>query len=125
MKSMLLILAVLLVFGCTTQEANGNQNNTPPVVQNQTGLQNQTIDPAIGLTLDEVAKHNTMENCLLIIDNNVYNIPSSFASQHPGGEAYVQYCGGDATTAFTSKGGTGHSENATNKLNDFLIAPLR
>lgn len=48
----------------------------------------------------EVAKHNTPEDCWIIIDNIVYNV-SQYWKVHPGGGDYVKrWAGKDATLAY-------------------------
>lgn len=48
-------------------------------------------------TLEEVSKHNTKEDCYIIIDNNVYDM-SKF--DHPGGKIIFNYAGKDASKIF-------------------------
>tara|TARA_B110000208_G_C11721475_1_gene413000 strand:- start:311 stop:547 length:237 start_codon:yes stop_codon:yes gene_type:complete len=48
-------------------------------------------------TLEEISKHNTLEDCYIIIDNNVYDM-SNFS--HPGGPIILNYAGIDATKIF-------------------------
>ncbi len=76
------------------------------------------------LTVAEVAKHNTFSDCWMIIRGNGYNL-SSFAT-HPGGAAYIPYCGTDGTQAYADKGGRGrpHSAAANAMLPNFLIGAL-
>jgi len=53
-----------------------------------------------GLTMEEVAKHVTKEDCWVVLHNNVLNV-TSFLSQHPGGElAILTFAGKDATAEF-------------------------
>merc|ERR1712151_854110 len=53
-----------------------------------------------GLTMEEVAKHVTKEDCWVVLHNNVLNV-TSFLSQHPGGElAILTFAGNDATAEF-------------------------
>lgn len=85
-----------------------------------------TVSPASArLTAAEVAKHNTAGDCWLIISGNVYNL-TGFVD-HPGGDAYVKYCGTDATEPFNTKDGRGkpHSAEAQAMMVDFLVGPLR
>ncbi|KAG7661791.1 uncharacterized protein J8A68_004680 [[Candida] subhashii] len=52
------------------------------------------------LSLEEVAKHNTREDCWVIIHNKAYDV-SGFVNEHPGGSAIIlKYAGKDATKAF-------------------------
>ncbi|KAF4664580.1 hypothetical protein FOL47_005067 [Perkinsus chesapeaki] len=49
------------------------------------------------LTLDEVAKHNTKDDCWIVVNNMVYNV-TEFLAVHPGGEAAIMaYAGKDAS----------------------------
>merc|ERR1712032_1526425 len=53
-----------------------------------------------GLTMDEVAKHTTKEDCWVVLHNRVLNV-TSFLSQHPGGElAILTWAGKDASAEF-------------------------
>lgn len=77
-------------------------------------------------TMDEVATHNSADNCWLVIESNVYNV-TSFISNHPGGEAILEGCGQDATTLFNTRpmgSGTPHSDDARATLETYLIGTL-
>jgi cytochrome b involved in lipid metabolism len=107
---------VVIVPTATTVPGQAGGNNQPtatPVPQN------------LNLTSAEVANHNTLQNCWMIVSNKVYNV-TSYVYQHPGGaNAIAPYCGKDGTTAFATRGGTGsHSNYANNLLNGFLIGTL-
>ncbi|KAJ7070901.1 FMN-dependent dehydrogenase-domain-containing protein [Mycena amicta] len=51
-------------------------------------------------TLEQVASHNTPDNCWVIISNNVYDV-TDFLKEHPGGASIIlKYAGKDATLAY-------------------------
>jgi len=75
---------------------------------NTTNTNNDSTQSSkITLTTTEVAKHNTADDCWLIINDSVYDV-SSYVQYHPGGLAMVPYCGREATNAFNTKGGQGN-----------------
>ncbi|EPS34798.1 hypothetical protein POX_a00234 [Penicillium oxalicum] len=52
------------------------------------------------VSTDEVARHCTIDDCWLVVDNQVWDV-SAFAPNHPGGaEIILQYAGRDATVAY-------------------------
>jgi len=52
------------------------------------------------VTLDEVRRHASNEDCWIIVHSKVYDV-SNFHSEHPGGAAIIlKYAGTDATTAY-------------------------
>jgi cytochrome b involved in lipid metabolism len=74
------------------------------------------------LTAAEIAKHNSISDCWMIIDNKVYSLASYF-SQHPGGvNSILSYCGKDGTVAFQTKDiGRPHSSAAQDLLANYYI----
>jgi cytochrome b involved in lipid metabolism len=56
--------------------------------------------PEVGITRDEVARHNTRDSLWCIIDSKVYDL-TEFADVHPGGSVVLeQVAGQDATVDF-------------------------
>merc|ERR1712070_401254 len=54
-------------------------------------------------SMEEVAKHNTRDDCWLVIHGKVYDVSKGFYDEHPGGEAaLVVHAGKDATHGFDS-----------------------
>lgn len=73
-------------------------------------------------TMDDVAKHNSEQDCWLVIDNKVYDV-TSFIPVHPGGKEILEGCGKDATSLF--QGESEHQEkNAAMYLPKYLIGDL-
>jgi len=53
-----------------------------------------------GITLEEVARHNTKEDCWVVVNGEVLNV-TKFLSEHPGGElAILTFAGKDASEEF-------------------------
>lgn len=77
------------------------------------------------LTSLEVAKHASVSDCWIIIEDRVYSV-ASYIPMHPGGKTPItNYCGQDATTGFRTRGGTGvHSSKAFSILGSMIIGPL-
>lgn len=101
-----------------------DNNSTNNQVQNTESSSNTS--PA--LTTQEVSKHNTLNDCYIIIAGQVYNV-GAFLDLHPGGaDLIVPYCGKDASQAFATQGGRrngGHSQGASNILKQYLLGPLQ
>lgn len=73
------------------------------------------------ITLDEVAYHDTMNDCWIVLYDRVYNI-TNFLKLHPGGhDILLEHAGRDATIAFV---GTGHSQTAFASLKMYEIGEL-
>ncbi|MEI6580644.1 MAG: cytochrome b5-like heme/steroid binding domain-containing protein [bacterium] len=113
------------------QNAKSNSNNSNNSNNNlNNNVNNPTpTPPPVGnvvLNSQEVAKHNTVSDCWMIINNKVYNL-SDYAGAHPGGTQNItNYCGKEATVAFDTKGGVGnpHSTSANNLLAQYYIGDL-
>ncbi|CAL7935952.1 unnamed protein product [Xylocopa violacea] len=73
------------------------------------------------IALDEVAWHDTPDNCWVVVHDFVYDCTELLRS-HPGGsDVILEYAGRDATLAFV---GTGHSATARLSLERHLIGEL-
>lgn len=94
---------------------NSPVNNT----QNIQKVVNPSL-PVVTLDLQEVAKHNTKQDCYLIVKGSVYSV-ASFIDAHPGGvKKIVDECGGEASAVFSAI----HSNFAWNLLKDYYIGDV-
>jgi nitrate reductase (NAD(P)H) len=94
----------------------------PPPPPSTTGQQQATTtsNGNKSYTLDEVAKHNTAEDCWIIIKNKVYDC-TEYLELHPGGlDSITINAGSDATEDFVAI----HSTKATKMLEKFYIGDL-
>ncbi|WKZ30902.1 MAG: cytochrome b5 domain-containing protein [Candidatus Dojkabacteria bacterium] len=77
-----------------------------------------------GISMAEVALHNSKEDCWTVIDGKVYEL-NSFILSHPGGDKILEACGVDATEKFNTQGGEGfHSAAAKAILAGLQIGTL-
>ena len=77
--------------------------------------------PIATYTPEEVAKHNTVEDCWIVISGKVYDV-SGYLDDHPGGgEVISDLAGNDTTEDFDD---VGHSEEAIEQLADFMIGKI-
>ncbi|RLI96648.1 MAG: cytochrome b5 domain-containing protein [Candidatus Aenigmatarchaeota archaeon] len=106
----LLLIPALFVSGCT-------QGGTLASVTSG--------DVVTTHTMDEVAIHDTPEDCWIVIEGKVYEV-TAWIPAHPGGQAIVQGCGADATELFETKPGSRapHSPDAMNLLETYYIGNL-
>jgi cytochrome b involved in lipid metabolism len=118
------ILTAGLVFYQNNKNTNTNSTTNPKVQNNISKLSNSGVKI---LETNEVAKHNTISDCWMIINNKVYDV-SNYASAHPGGvQSVANYCGKEATEAFNTKGGgrSPHSNRANQMLTQFFVGNLQ
>ncbi|CDS39482.1 cytochrome B5 [Echinococcus multilocularis] len=72
-------------------------------------------------SLEEVNKHNSENDCWIVIHDKVYDV-SRFLDQHPGGDFVILESGGGyATEAFED---VGHSEAARRLLKEYCIGVI-
>lgn len=77
-------------------------------------------------TLEEVATHNTPDDCWMAIDGGVYDL-TAYLPRHPAAPAvFTAWCGKDASRAYRTKGvGRPHSAYADGLLAGYRIGSLR
>jgi cytochrome b involved in lipid metabolism len=76
-------------------------------------------------TKEEVKKHNTVDDGMLIVNGFVYKIPEKWITiDHPGGNVISKYLGKDATNVF-NKVHQSKGENPFNILDSFKVGKLK
>ncbi|KAK8686498.1 hypothetical protein V6N13_125522 [Hibiscus sabdariffa] len=72
-------------------------------------------------TFEEVANHNKIKDCWLIISGKVYDV-TPFMDEHPGGgEVLLSATAKDATNDFED---IGHSEDARDMLEKYYVGEI-
>lgn len=121
----LIILLTLYFVNSYSQLAKNVTNNsasTTSLKNPTTALTNQNTL----LTSLEIAKHNSSNDCWIIIDGNVYEV-TNYIKLHPGGpQALTYFCGTDASNGYNTQGGKGkHSLRAKEVLKLLLLGGLK
>lgn len=123
------VVTALLVAGLVfyQQRSSNGPGSQAPGGNSALGTTNSTTGGAsVVLSAAEVARHNTANDCWMIINGKVYNL-TSYIKLHPGGVAMIdQSCGRDGTALYQTKGGGGgnHSSYAYNLLANYLVGSL-
>ena len=79
-----------------------------------------------GITLTQVATHNSASSCWIAIDGIVYDV-TTYLSSHPADpEVLLAWCGQEATQAWEDKGGIdeSHTARAEAQLEQYEIGTL-
>lgn len=76
-------------------------------------------------TLAEVAEHNTLDDCWMAIEGQVYDF-SEYIEQHPTPPAVLEpWCGKEATEGMRTKGyGRDHSDRAWQMAKAYRVGNL-
>ncbi|MBI5036944.1 cytochrome b5 domain-containing protein [Candidatus Micrarchaeota archaeon] len=107
-----------LFAGCLTNPSQ-KPSPSPSALNETTTSQTQSIT----LTMEEVARHASREDCWTVINGTVYDL-SRFRG-HSGGDNYLPYCGKDGTRGYFTKDGEGsHSPYADEMMKDFELGQL-
>ncbi len=108
----------------TTNEAAANSDDSEEPATDANAVQS--------FSADEVATHNSEDDCWTIIDSKVYDI-TEYIPRHPGGDEILRACGADGSTLFNQRQtedgeqvGTGqpHSGSASGILEGFQVGEL-
>jgi cytochrome b involved in lipid metabolism len=109
----------------------GNNNPANNNLGNNTNNNNNNMCGANGcpmmitLNSQEVAKHNSANDCWMIINGGVYDL-TDFLNLHSGGSQFIlEYCGQDGSVGFNTKDQTGsHSSRDLAILNQYYLGDL-
>lgn len=121
-------MAAILTAGLVFYQNNKINNSGLNIsgLNNSIGqLPSQAVGSKIILTAVEAAKHNSISDCWLIINNKVYNV-TNYLFAHPGGAgSMTPYCGQEATRAFQTKDkNTSHSSYSDSLLANYYLGDL-
>lgn len=96
--------------------SNSNSNSAQPAPTKSTKASSGN------LTTDEVALHNSINDCWTVVNNQVYNL-TSYVNSHPGGVRNIELiCGKDGSNLFRNQHGGQSRPN--NVLAGFLLGNL-
>lgn len=128
-----ILALIILVFGVLVLVAGiiffGGEEAAAPTQQEADGI---TEIETVSFTTEEVAAHNTENDCWIIIGGSIYDV-TTFIPAHPGGEEILRACGTDGTVLFQTRttedgetvgSGTPHSSNAISQLGPLYVGDL-
>jgi len=108
----------ILLAGLSPSSGGGRSSSRLPTAAQTPGQPTET-PPAV-ISSQEVAKHNSRNDCWIIVSSKVYDV-SGYLSSHPGGAGTIApYCGKEATHAFETKDSGGGGDNHSNRAYDHL-----
>ena len=101
----------------TTPTTNEQRTTTIDTSENVVTSADASSELASPITIEQVALHNSEEDCWTIIDGVVYDI-TSYIPRHPGGSNILSACGVDSTEFFKGEksgqagGSNDHSDDS-------------
>lgn len=82
--------------------------------------------PARDLSSDDVARHDTPEDCWIVVRGKVYDVTRYIASHPAPRRTITDHCGKESTRAFeTKERDRPHSEHAWQLLEVYLVGEAR
>ena len=96
----------------TTSKNSESTTSTSTSSQEPTNSTGDVSTGASGYSTSQVASHNSASSCWLIVSSKVYDVTSYISgdTHKTGNQIILEYCGQDATSAFTVHKGSGYSE---------------
>lgn len=118
--SRLVIGSVGQVLNSTTTQSDSTTNSSATTTQPTPTKSTKTSSG--NLTSDEVALHNSVNDCWTVVNNQVYNL-TSYVYSHPGGVGNIELiCGKDGSNLFLNQ--HGNQSRPNNVLSGFLLGNL-
>jgi cytochrome b involved in lipid metabolism len=112
---LLAVIIVSLISIAPANAASSGGGSAPAPAQ-------KPVSTNLPLTLDEVKKHNSADDCWSIIDGNVYDL-TNWVNSHPGGSSRItSICGKDGSSNFL--GQHSNSNSAKSQLTRFELGKL-
>jgi len=112
---LLVVIIVSLISIAPANAASSGGGSAPAPAQ-------KPVSTNLPLTLDEVKKHNSADDCWSIIDGNVYDL-TNWVNSHPGGSSRItSICGKDGSSNFL--GQHSNSNSAKSQLTRFELGKL-
>jgi cytochrome b involved in lipid metabolism len=90
------LIGTTLYFISAKSKSKAVTNKIPPkkpVIQKKSKEELKMEGP---FSLDEIAKHNSSEDCWIIVDGKVYDV-TEYIDEHPGGDTILNNAGGDSS----------------------------
>jgi cytochrome b involved in lipid metabolism len=130
MKNIVLVAIALFLISVAflaTKSLSDNKNKNTDVSLTKNTPSSNNVNQTF--TKEEVAKHNSQDDCWFIIEGSVYDVTNYIKGDfHPGGtQILINYCGGDATNAFNTKDKIRpqpHSSSANQMLKKYYLGEL-
>jgi cytochrome b involved in lipid metabolism len=133
--SVIFVLAAILLVSCAQQPVVENQvKDTGAKATIELGTTGNTAttgsgaaanNQAVKYSLEDVAKHNTKEDCWMVIEGKVYDMDAFIAlGVH---KPIDMFCGKDGTSTFNARPGkdnTPHPQQARDSLQKYYVGDL-
>ncbi|KAL4967501.1 nitrate reductase [Aspergillus stella-maris] len=115
---------VHLLFRHPVEPANGNEGWMKPSAENQIKAAAQEASaPEKQFTREEIEKHNTKEDCWIVVNGKVYDA-TSVLSWHPGGPGPILAHAGRVHHETTEEYSSIHDDYATSKLQECILGTV-
>lgn len=124
-KIILLSILVLTLSGCKSGSETEEDVSQNQILETEEDKVEQNIQVE-QFNVNEIAKHNNVDDCWLLIEGRVYDV-TSYIIDHPAPpRTIIDYCGGEATKAYdTKETDKPHSEYAHELLEEYFVGEVK